>query len=386
MPADVSSFELAVFEASVVLLGVGGAIMAIFIAAFRSSRSARHVRSQGLTIVWAIWLVATAIASISEAWQVDTGSVLGIPLQFWPPIMLLIGLAFLVWLLARASTARIGILFEEATVEEPSSDVAHRSATVPMQPAPGVQSPPIPRGASGLGAGEGPPQYGDSAIPVTVPVTGPVMVAGPRRETFNHIDDFYVRARELHKSHDRLRVAANTPGLLLPSEERLSPAKKRYFEMIWSRLEGPGAYELDYLFDTDGVERMLRTYRTSNQEDLIQDTRRHLQRAMRAVGSRRLRLRHRRFGGHLNGMIIVGEEALAHGTRSPGDFRTSNWVIDWDPSLAQLQARQFEDQFDSPSLDMTVEILDSMLRDLPNRPGPVVTSAGAPPDPPAAPH
>lgn len=71
-PSDLASFYLAIFTASIVLLGFAGAIMALFSTLFATTREAKHFTSKILTIVASGFMLASAVASLGEAWYQAT--------------------------------------------------------------------------------------------------------------------------------------------------------------------------------------------------------------------------------------------------------------------------------------------------------------------------
>lgn len=94
-PSDLSSIYLAVFTASIVLLGFAGAILVAFNALFNASSDGRHLSSKLLTVVASVFMVMAAGASLGEAWQQDTSDWWAI----WAPLIFFFVAAFLTVLL-----------------------------------------------------------------------------------------------------------------------------------------------------------------------------------------------------------------------------------------------------------------------------------------------
>lgn len=106
--------ELAVFSASVVLLGIAGGFLSLAEANYViSGRSGAPWRRTFGVLGWAGWLMLTAAAAIAEAWQVDRGNVLWILLVPIVPIaMFFFGLVCLLLLFWGSATLRIRSMFE----------------------------------------------------------------------------------------------------------------------------------------------------------------------------------------------------------------------------------------------------------------------------------
>lgn len=103
-PSDLSSIYLAVFTASIVLLGFAGAILVAFNALFNASSDERHLSSKVLTIVASAFMVLAAATSLGEAWQQDISDWWAV----WVPLIFFFVAAILtVWLIWRGADVKL---------------------------------------------------------------------------------------------------------------------------------------------------------------------------------------------------------------------------------------------------------------------------------------
>lgn len=100
---DVFNIEVAVFGASIVLLGFAGAVLSVFTSLFNATNEPKHFTSKILTAVSSTFLLAAAASAMAEAWQQDTDP----SYELFPVVVFFIGAALVGLLLYRAIDARL---------------------------------------------------------------------------------------------------------------------------------------------------------------------------------------------------------------------------------------------------------------------------------------
>lgn len=100
---DVFTIEIAVFSASIVLLGFAGAVLSVFTSLFNATKEPKHFTSKILTAVSSTFLLGAAASAMTEAWQQDTD----MNYELFPIFLFFIGAALVGILLYRAVDARL---------------------------------------------------------------------------------------------------------------------------------------------------------------------------------------------------------------------------------------------------------------------------------------